>query len=65
MTKVTCEGPGFTVAAPNAAVEKPLHLIPVSFVAPQEPGQVKGTIRFQTSLGTISPVVVTAIVARH
>jgi len=65
VTKVTCEGPGFTVAAPDAAVEKPLHLVPVTFVAPREPGQVKGTVRVETSLGPVSAVSVTAIVARH
>jgi hypothetical protein len=65
VTKITCEGAGFTVAAPDKTVEKQLHLIPVTFVAPREPGRAAGTIRLETSLGTVSPVTVTATVVLH
>lgn len=52
ITGVTCEGAGLTAAAPDVSLEKPLHLVPIILVAPQEPGLVKGTVRIETSLGT-------------
>ena len=56
VTKVTCDGPGFSVAAPDGATEKSLHLLPVSFVAPKDSGRVEATISIQTSRGAVTPV---------
>jgi len=65
VTKVTCDGPGFSVAPPDAAVEKPLHFVTVTLLAPQQAAQVKGTVRVETDIGPVSLVTATATVAPH
>ncbi len=62
--KATCDGSGFEITAPDGAAEKPLHLVPVTFVAPQGPGRVETTIYIETSLGAVTPVRAYADVAR-
>jgi hypothetical protein len=54
--KASCDGPGFEIAMPDGAVEKSLHLVPVTFVAPQGSGRVETTIYIETSLGEVTPV---------
>ena len=62
--KATCDGSGFEITVPDAAAEKSLHLVPVTFVAPQGAGRVETTIYIETSLGAVTPVRAYADVAR-
>jgi hypothetical protein len=60
---ITCDDPGFSFTTDNA--EKPLHLIPVTFVAGNESGNVMRSIRIVTNLGDTSlEVPATAVVTR-
>ena len=52
---VTCDGQGFEFDAPAETAPKPLHLIPVTFVAGEKPGKVLDTIRIKTDLGEATP----------
>jgi hypothetical protein len=52
---VTCGGPCFEFGAPAETAAKPLHLIPVTFVAGEQPGKVLDTIRIETDLGETAP----------
>jgi hypothetical protein len=54
IVSVRSEGKGFEFKTPKADSPKQLHLIPVTFVAGDQPGQVRGTIHIETDLG--SPV---------
>jgi hypothetical protein len=56
VTKAICEGTSFKLMAPDGATEKLLHMISVTFVAPQESGRVEATIRIETSLGSVTPI---------
>ena len=56
VNKATCGGSGFEIAVPDGAAEKSLHLVPVTFVAPQRSGRVETTIYIDTSLGAVAPV---------
>ncbi|MGO9114738.1 MAG: DUF1573 domain-containing protein [Thermoguttaceae bacterium] len=56
VTEATCDGLGFEIAAPDGAVEKSLHVVPVTFVAPKDSGRVEATIHIETSLGAVTPV---------
>ena len=49
------DGDCFTFDAATDTDAKPLHLIPVTFVAGQEPGKVLKTIRIETDLEEASP----------
>ena len=60
---ITCSDPGFTFSSDDA--EKTLHIIPVSFVAGGESGNIMRSIRIVTSLGDSSlEFSATAVVAR-
>ena len=65
VTEVTCEGTGFKITAPDGTVEKSLHLVPVTFVAPMESGRVETTIHIETSRGAVMPIPAYANVAAH
>ncbi len=54
--KATCDGSSFEITVPDGAAEKSLHLVPVTFVAPQGSGRVETTIYIETSLGAVTPV---------
>ena len=56
ITNTDCKARGFGIAATDASAEKPLHIVPVTFVAPKDAGRVEATIRIETSLGTVTPV---------
>ena len=56
VTEATCQGLGFEVTMPDGAAEKSLHLVPVTFVAPQQSGRVETTIYIETSHGAVTPV---------
>lgn len=49
ITGVTCDDDSFEIQAPQSA--KPLHVVPITFVAPEKPGKVAQKIRFTTDLG--------------
>jgi hypothetical protein len=51
IVSVRTEGKGFEFGTPAASDAKQLHLIPVTFVAGNQPGQVRGTIHIETDLG--------------
>jgi len=65
VTETTCRESGFDIKSPDGAVEKSLHLVPVTFVAPQESGRVEATIYIETSLGAVTPVRAYADVTGH
>jgi hypothetical protein len=65
VTEATCQGSGFEITTPDGTVEKSLHLVPVTFVAPQESGRVEATIHIETSLGAVTPVRAYADVTGH
>jgi hypothetical protein len=51
-----CKARGFDIATPDAGEAKPLHVLPVAFVVPQETGYVEATIQIETNPGTATPV---------
>ncbi len=65
ITGTVCKAPGFQVSAPDADAEKPLHVVPVTFVAPTDPGRMEATIQIETSLGTVTPIRAFGEVAGH
>ena len=65
VTEATCQGLGYEVAIPDGNAEKSLHFIPVTFVAPKEPGRVEATIHIETSQGAVVPVRAYADVTGH
>jgi len=56
IVSVDCDDKGFQFDTSSLKDPKPLHLIPVTFVAGNEPGKVAKTIRIETDLGDKSPV---------
>ncbi len=54
---VTCDDNGecFLFDPRTVAAAKPLHLVPVTFVAGDQPGKVQKTIRIETDLDDLSP----------
>ena len=56
VVSVDCEDGGFPFDTSSAKNPKPLHLIPVTFVAGAEPGKVSQTIRIATDLGESAQV---------
>ena len=65
VTDITCEGTGFKVTVPDAATEKSLYLVPVTFVAAKESGRMEATIHIETSLGAVAPISAYVNVAAH
>ena len=53
---VSCDGKGFEFDTSGEKEPKELHLIPVTFVAGNEPGKITKTIRIETDLGDKKPV---------
>lgn len=52
---VNCEGGRFEVGTSSEDEAKPLHLIPLTFIAGDEPGKFSGTIHIETDLGEAGP----------
>jgi hypothetical protein len=52
---VQCDGKGFEFDTSAEQSAKSLHLIPVTFVAGEEPGKILKTIRIETDLGDMKP----------
>jgi hypothetical protein len=52
---ITCGGPCFRFDAPAESAPKPIHLIPVTFLAGEKPGKVLDKIRIETDLGETAP----------
>jgi hypothetical protein len=52
---VTCEGHCFEFEPPAETGPKPLHLIPITFVAGENPGKVLDKIRIETDLDETAP----------
>jgi len=52
---VTCDGASFEFDTSSETVPKPVHVIPVTFIAGQHPGKVLQTIRIETDLGETTP----------
>jgi hypothetical protein len=65
VTEATCEGLGFAITAPDRAVEKSMHVVPVTFVAPKDSGRMEATIHIETSLGAVAPIPAYVNVASH
>lgn len=65
VSKVTCDGPGFTVAAEDGAINKKVHLISVTLKAGKESGKAEGSIHVSTTIGTLPPAAVYAMVAHQ
>lgn len=59
ITAVTSEGGHFEFQPKLDDQPKPLHVIPVTFIAGEEPGEVKETIRIQTDLTAEPPELAT------
>jgi len=53
---VECDDKGFKFDTSSESSPKPLHLIPVTYVAGSEPGKVSKTIRIETDLHDTAPV---------
>jgi len=51
ITRLTTTGDGFQFDTPAAQEPKRLHVVPVTFVAGNDPGKVVRTIRIETDLG--------------
>jgi hypothetical protein len=49
ITGITCEDDSFEIHASDAT--KPMHVVPITFVAGDQPGKVTQKIRFTTDLG--------------
>jgi hypothetical protein len=56
IVSVTCEGKGFEFDTSGETTAKAVHVIPVTFMAGEEPGKITQSIRIQTDLGEKSPV---------
>jgi len=54
VTSIACEDKAFQFAAPSAEM-KPVHVVPVTFVAGNIEGKVTKTIRIVTDLGQVTP----------
>jgi hypothetical protein len=52
---IGCDGNRFECRNPDEGEPKPVHLIPVTFVAGEETGRVSGRIRIKTDLGDAAP----------
>ena len=65
VSEATCDGPGFTATAQDAATEKKLHLISVTFQAGNQSGRAEGSIHLATSIGTAPPAMVHATVSHQ
>ncbi|MHC4401591.1 MAG: DUF1573 domain-containing protein [Planctomycetota bacterium] len=55
ITAVTSDGSHFDFKAPNSEVPKPIHVIPVTFIAGEASGKVTEIIRIQTDLEGAAP----------
>jgi hypothetical protein len=55
IVSINCDGGQFESQASNETESKPVHLIPITFVAGQETGQVRGKISIKTDLDDSSP----------
>jgi hypothetical protein len=52
---ITCEDKSFEFQLPAAETARPVHLVPITFVAGADPGRVVKNIRIQTDQGTMTP----------
>lgn len=52
---ITTDHDGFRLDSPAPDVAKPLHVIPLTFVAGNKPGKVEQTVRFQTDMQDATP----------
>jgi hypothetical protein len=63
---VTSDGEGFQFDTSAENQPKQVHLIPVTFVAGDEPGKISKSIRIETDLGESAPLLPAfAVVARQ
>ncbi len=62
---VAAEGGGFQLQCPVSEDPKPLHVIPITFIAGDQPGKVVQTIRFETDLDEAPPEVSTFAVVEQ
>ncbi len=66
ITSISCDAEGFQFDTSGEDVPKPLHLIPVTFVAGDDPGRVVRKIRIETDLGeSLSDLPAFAVVAAN
>lgn len=66
ITSISCDAEGFEFDTSGEEVPKPLHLIPVTFVAGDHPGRIIKTIRIETDLGeSLSELPAFAVVAAN
>jgi hypothetical protein len=52
---VTCDDKSFKVELPPEETAKPVHLVPITFVAGADPGRIVKTIQIQTDQGATAP----------
>lgn len=52
---IRCDDESFEFGSPPSDVRKPVHLVPVTFVAGKSSGKVSKTIRIETDLGEMVP----------
>jgi hypothetical protein len=55
IVSVSCDGGNFEFDTSTEVLAKPLHLIPITFVAGRSPGKVLDKIRIETDLATTTP----------
>jgi hypothetical protein len=64
ITSIKCDDKSFKLDAPPGSQAKPLHIIPITFIANAAPGKVVQTIRIETDLENAAPELSTyAVVA--
>jgi len=59
VTSITSDGAHFRSESALGDVPKPVHVVPVTFLAGDEPGKVVETIHIQTDLNEVPPVLAT------
>ena len=52
---ITSDDSGFPLNTTTDETPKPLHVIPITFIAGDEPGKVEQTIRFETDMEDVTP----------
>lgn len=55
VTAVTSDDSGFQLNTTAEPLPKPLHVIPITFIAGNEPGRVEQTIRIETDMEDVAP----------
>ncbi len=65
IVSVTCDGKAFQFDTSGETEPKKVHVIPVTFMAGEQPGKITKTIRIETDLGDKSPVLsAVAVIAK-